>query len=77
MDIETGKIYPISDNVELREIETELGHKLVQLTDAHAKELAPLSNRMRKRLLAGGFCICGSGKMFKKCCWKKYQKQGR
>jgi len=74
MDIETGQIYTISNEEALRKIEAELGHKLVPLTDIQAKELKPLSNRMRKRLLSGGPCICGSGKSFKKCCWKKYQK---
>ena len=74
MDIETGEIYEISSDDELRRLADKLGHQLVPLTEEHAKELAPLSNRMRKRLLSGGFCICGSGKSFKKCCWRKYQK---
>ena len=77
MDIETGEIYEISSDDELRRLADKLGHQLVPLTEEHAKELAPLSNRMRKRLLSGGFCICGSGKSFKKCCRKKYQQTER
>lgn len=75
MNPDTGAIH-FFDNEEVREsYEKSIGRKLVPLTDKKAKELLPLSNRKRKALLRGMSCPCASGKSFKKCCWKKYQKK--
>ena len=74
MDPRTGEIYQIRDDLELKAIESRIGRKLVPLDEAQAKELAPLSKRRRKALLNGMACPCGSGKSFKKCCWKRYQR---
>ena len=73
MDLETGEIYDIESLEALTTIEDKLGRRLVPLSEPQAKELRRMSNRERKRLLAGGPCPCGSGKSFKKCCWKKYK----
>ena len=75
MDPRTGEIYQISDDHELEAIESKIGRKLVSLNERQAKKLAPLSKRRRKALLKGMACPCGSGKSFKKCCWKKYQRK--
>ena len=77
MDPQTGKIYRDLSPRKLRKLEKDLGRQLVPLTDAQANELQPLSNRMRKRLLGGYPCLCASGKSFKKCCQKRYEKEGR
>jgi len=72
MDPRTGDIYRFDD--EQKDFyEKVTKRKLVPLTEKQAKELKPLSNRRRKALLAGMQCPCGSGKSFKKCCWKKYK----
>ena len=75
MDPNTGQIYELQNEEEKKNLEKKLGHRVIPLTDKQAKELKPLSNRRRKALLSGGPCICGSGKSFKKCCWRKYQKK--
>ena len=76
MDPRTGEIYDIPNRSAREMLEAHYG-ELVPLTEQQAGELRPLSKRERKRLLAGYPCVCGSGKNFKKCCWKKYQKQGQ
>lgn len=73
MDIQTGKIYDVTGPDHLSKLENALGRKLVSLSENQAKELIPLSKRRRKFLLSGKPCICGSGKSFKKCCWRKYK----
>lgn len=73
MDLSSGEIYDVCSREELEAIEEKLGRRLVPLSEPQAKTLRKLSNRQRKRLLAGGPCPCGSGKSFKKCCWKKYK----
>lgn len=77
MNPDTGEIHRFEDIESLREYESEIGRKLVPLTEQQAKEMEPLSNRRRKKLLRGMPCPCASGKSFKKCCWKKYQKRKR
>lgn len=74
MDVNTGTIYQVNGESELKKIETTLGTKLVPLTKKQAEELIPLSKRRRKFLMKKGSCVCGSGKSFKKCCLKKYLK---
>lgn len=77
MNLDDGEIYRVLDENHLEMIQSKIGHKLYPLTEKQAKELMPLSKRRRKALLAGGSCPCGSGKSFKKCCWKKYQKDSK
>lgn len=76
MDPRTGEIYDVPNETIFKKLEDKHG-PLVPLTEKQAKELKPLSNRERKRLLKGWACPCGSRKSFKKCCWKKYQKRKR
>jgi uncharacterized protein YecA (UPF0149 family) len=71
MDPRTGEIYPIENSEQLKELNKRLRTQLVELTEAQAKVMAPLSKRMRKKLLAGMSCPCASGKSFKKCCSRK------
>lgn len=75
MDPRTGEIFDIPTVKEKNLLEKKLSTKLVPLTEKQAKELKPLSKRMRKRMLKGWACPCGSKKAFKKCCWKKYQRK--
>ncbi|MFB5622942.1 MAG: SEC-C metal-binding domain-containing protein, partial [Nitrosarchaeum sp.] len=70
-------IYRFKDLKAVEEYEQQTGHKLVPLTEKQAKELKPLSKRLRKKLLNGMPCPCASGKSFKKCCYKKYQHRKR
>lgn len=74
MDPRTGEIYEIQNKEILKRLEDKFG-MLVPLTKEQHDELMPLSKRKRKALLNGMSCICGSGKSFKKCCWRKYQKR--
>ena len=73
MDPRTGDIYSVANADQLKALESRLRTKLVPLTEKQAQTMAPLSNRMRKKLLAGMSCPCASGKSFKKCCGKKYR----
>lgn len=77
MNPETGEIHRFADLEELKKYEDQTGYKLVPLTEEQAKELKPLSKRLRKKLLNGMSCPCASGKLFKKCCHKKYQHRKR
>lgn len=71
MDPRTGRMYELTGQEDLG----EAAARLVRLTDEQAKVLRPLSRRQRKRMLKGWTCFCGSGKSFKKCCWKKYKRR--
>lgn len=74
MDLTTGEIHKFASTEERIAFQKTLGRELFPLTEKQAKKLEPLSKRRRKKLLAGMSCPCASGKSFKKCCWKKYQK---
>ena len=71
MDPRTGEIYEIENSEQLEKLEKTLGTQLVLLKEEQAKVMMPLSNRARKKLLAGMSCPCASGKSFKKCCGRK------
>ena len=82
MDCDTGRIYQIEGDTvgdrvaKQRElVEAFVGlhdRQLLQLTEDQAKELMPLSKKMRKNNMRNKPCICGSGVKFKRCCWSKY-----
>jgi hypothetical protein len=72
MNPDTGEILRFSNDTARKFYEERTKTKLVPLTEKQANQMKPLSNRERKRLLAGYPCPCGSGKNFKKCCIKKY-----
>jgi uncharacterized protein YecA (UPF0149 family) len=71
VDPRTGSLYWTENSEQLKALESRLGTKLLPLTEKQAQAMAPLSNRMRKRLLGGMACPCASGRSFKKCCGKK------
>ena len=73
MDTRTGRMYEVGNVEQLKELEKRLDTKLVPLTEKQAQVMGPLSNRKRKKLLAGMACPCASGKSFKKCCSRKYK----
>lgn len=73
MDPNTGHLYEFENDKAREQVEKQLGRKLVPLTKEQVKKLKLLSKRRRKALLGGMSCPCGSGKSFKKCCWKKYK----
>jgi len=75
MNPDTGEIYENLTELDKNNIEKKSENKLIPLTEKQVTELKPLSNRKRKWLMKNGVCICGSGKSFKKCCWKKYSKK--
>jgi hypothetical protein len=77
MDVDTGEIHRFKNTELVKKFEKEYNTKLFPLTEEQAKQLQPLSKRRRKALLRGMSCPCASGKSFKKCCWKKYQKVGK
>lgn len=73
MQPSTGKIFDIESGDQLKKLEKQFNEKFIPLTEKQVKILKPLSRRKRKFLMKHGSCICGSGKTFKKCCWKKYK----
>ena len=77
MDPRTMEIHRFESEDARQQFESVIGRKMVPLTEVQARELEPLSNRRRKKLLRGMSCPCASGKSFKKCCWKRYRKRKR
>ena len=75
MDPRTGEIHRFRDKFSFLKKEKELGHKLVPLTEKQAFDLEHLPKRRRIFLMKQKPCPCGSGKSFKKCCWRKYKKK--
>lgn len=74
MNPKTDKICDVSSKIVFEKLESQYG-KSVPLTKKQVNKLKPLSKRKRKALLSGMSCPCASGKSFKKCCLKKYQKK--
>lgn len=75
MDPRTGEILRFENEDAMKFYEKKIGRNLIPITEEQVKVLKPLSKRRRKALLAGMSCPCASGKSFKKCCWKKYQRK--
>ncbi len=74
MDIKTAEIVRAPEE-DLRKIEALRGRRLIPLTEEQANELEPLGARQRKNNMRNKPCVCGSGKKFKRCCWRKYEHQ--
>lgn len=69
MDLRTGEIHELSNDEEaLEELRKQLEAQEGDVVPVKRK-LTPYERRTKK-VSRNAPCICGSGKKFKRCCWK-------